>query len=128
MEWVAYSILVEKPEENLSFENLGVDGNFILKWILKNRVELLNHIGVFQDRDKYVEINQPNTLKLYISLFFLTMTHTCFGKTMLSSGSVYFPVWATSLPEDGIVLPLWEKKIKRYIISVHLIGESLRSR
>jgi hypothetical protein len=40
----------------------------------------------------YVEINQPNALKLYISLFFLTMAPTCFGKTMPSSGSDSFPV------------------------------------
>jgi hypothetical protein len=39
-----------------------------------------------------VEINQPNALKLHISLFFLTMASTCFGKTMPSSGSDYFPV------------------------------------
>jgi hypothetical protein len=44
----------------------------------------------------YVEINQPNALKLYISLFFLTTAPTCFGKTMPSSASEYFPVWATS--------------------------------
>jgi hypothetical protein len=44
----------------------------------------------------YVEINQPNALKLYISLFFLTMAPTCFGKVMPSSGSDFFPVWATS--------------------------------
>jgi hypothetical protein len=42
----------------------------------------------------YVEINQPNELKLYSSLFFLTMAPTCFGRTMPSSGSDY-----------GIVLP-----------------------
>jgi hypothetical protein len=40
----------------------------------------------------YIEINQPNALKLCISLFFLTMAPTCFGKTMPSSGSDYFPV------------------------------------
>jgi hypothetical protein len=40
----------------------------------------------------YAEINQPNALKLYISLFFLTMAPTCFGKTMPSSRSDYFPV------------------------------------
>jgi hypothetical protein len=39
----------------------------------------------------YVEINQPNALKLYNSLFFLTVAPTCFGKTVPSSGSDYFP-------------------------------------
>jgi hypothetical protein len=46
----AYSILVEKSEGNLSLKDLGVDGNIILKWILKNRVEFVNHIDVYQDR------------------------------------------------------------------------------
>jgi hypothetical protein len=38
-----------------------------------------------------VEINQLNALKLYTSLFYFTMASTCFGKTMPSSGSDYFP-------------------------------------
>jgi hypothetical protein len=40
----------------------------------------------------YVEVKQPNALKLYTFLFYLKIAPTCFGKTMPSSGSGYFPV------------------------------------
>jgi hypothetical protein len=38
----------------------------------------------------YIEINHLNALN-YIVVYFFTMAPTCFGKTVLSSGSDYIP-------------------------------------
>jgi hypothetical protein len=66
-----------------------------------NSVILLKHI-LF-----YAETNQLNALKLYTSLFSFTMAPTCFGKTMPSSGSDYFPFWATSASIQTGLLSYW---------------------
>jgi len=34
-EWKTGEVLVEKPEEKKSLEDLGIDGRIILNWILK---------------------------------------------------------------------------------------------
>jgi hypothetical protein len=47
----------------------------------------------------YIEISQPSALKLYLSLFFLTMAPTCFGHPQGAHTGKQL------LPEDGIVLP-----------------------
>jgi hypothetical protein len=39
----------------------------------------------------YVEINQLNALNYIFIYFSFTMAATCFGKTILSSGSNYVP-------------------------------------
>jgi len=49
----SYWVLVGKSEKRDHFEDLGVDGRIILKWIVKKMDENLKWINLGQDRDKW---------------------------------------------------------------------------